>query len=221
METIHKLSIGLIWIPTSILALKLIGSESKNFKIWIVFLMSGLMDVIGVFTPLTDNGDRWYYTIHLFYQYIQTILIVGLSSEFVDIKNKEKKMHWFYFLLTVIALLTISTLFTGSLKTYINNTSLFSAVIFIIYSFVSAIALLGLAEKNDKILQSPWFWFLSGIFFYSFGSFFIDMLMPTKIAGQVYFLRHIVNIIKCCFFTIGSIQFILYSSEYLKPKTSL
>ncbi|MEP0712669.1 MAG: hypothetical protein ABJC55_12150, partial [Algoriphagus sp.] len=184
MEILHKLSIGIVWLPMAVLCVK-IARLDTNYILFLLFLLaSALIDLIGYLIPLTEKGDKIYYPLHLIYLFVEGNLILFFSLKFVSWQMNHmllfKRIGVGYILL--FTLLIPLTLINGDWDSFINLSSIFSATLLIFFSFISAFGLLGLAEKNYELFKCPWFWILSGIFTYSFGSFFIDLLIPTETA---------------------------------------
>jgi hypothetical protein len=214
MELIHQLSIGTVWLPLILLTFQLSYKEKEFLLFWCFLLASGLIDLVGFLIPMTEEGDQIYYPIHLIYLCIEGNLILLFSFKFISwpkgIKSLIKKLG--IIVLFLFTFLIPLTLLSGDWEKFINLSSIFSASLLVFFSFSSAFGLLGLAETNFNLLSSPWFWILAGVFTYSFGSFFIDLLIPTQTAHEVYFLRHIMNVMRGCFFLIGVLKI------YLNPK---
>lgn len=205
-EVIHRISVFIVWVP--FIWISNIGSKLDNSIIlfrWFLFA-SGLIDLIGFLIPLTEEGDWIYYPIHLIYLFIEGILILLICFKFIAWKEpikSEVKRFGLYFLVICTLIIFITLILMNDLELFIDLSSIFSATLLIVFSFVSAFALLGLAESNIELLSYPWFWILSGILIYSMGSFFIDLLIPADIAHHVYFMRHVINILRSCFFIVG------------------
>jgi hypothetical protein len=76
----------------------------------------------------------------------------------------------------------------------------------IVISFMAGFALLKLVEQRNSILPRYEFWFLSGIFFYCFCSFFYMILLETNISYRIWFINSTMNIITYVFYSIGLLQ---------------
>lgn len=217
MDLVHKLSIGTVWLPLLLLTFRISKTEKEYLLFWIFLLASALIDFVGFLIPMTEEGDQLYYPIHLIYLFVEGNLVLHFCLKFTTwqnhIKTIFKRVGIGYILL--FTLLIPLTLIQGDWEKFINLSSIFSASLLIFFSFISAFALLGLAETDYELLNSPWFWILSGLFTYSFGSFFIDLLIPTQTAHDVYFLRHLMNIMRGCFFLIGVVKLNLKSKIIL------
>jgi hypothetical protein len=83
----------------------------------------------------------------------------------------------------------------------------FSTVYEISSAFFAGFALLRLVEKDDDALSLPDFWFLLGIFFYCFCTFFIMGFLNTILSQEIWFLNNIFNIITYGFYSIGLWKF--------------
>lgn len=70
-------------------------------------------------------------------------------------------------------------------------------------AFVTGFALLFLSERVENLFASTSFWFLAGIFFYSFCTFFIMTLLDTRLLNPLWFLNNVFNILSYVFFSMG------------------
>lgn len=208
MDIIYILSISLIWIPVIFLSFNFRDLKDKRYLwFWIFLFVSALMDLSGYLIPSTRKGDELYQTLLLFYFAISFFCVIVISYYFL---SKFIKYQFLIFSSVFLSLITIFLFFNLRWNYPIFNLiySIYSSMIHVAEAFLSAFLLLSLSEKDPFILKSPWFWVLSGIFFFAFGSFFIDMLHNTIVVSEVYFLRNIVSIFKCIFFIGGSYLFL-------------
>lgn len=202
---IQEISTLAIWIPIILAALRLKTGDRK-LRLFFAFLLMGAMtDGFGWLTYRKLELE-WLYFYHAFslflYQWLEALFFSWLVFEFLQTKNNRfwKKVLW-----TGISLLF---LIEGILRFGFSNpediyTSFLFSGILVLNAFLLAFALLGLAETNGDIMNDPWFWILSGIFFYSFSCFFIDMLAYTDLGQQLWPFRTLLNIIQYVFFVVG------------------
>lgn len=208
MNLIYTLAISLIWIPVILFSLGVVRSNDKRYLwLWIFLLVSALMDLAGYLIPTTKEGDELYQLLLLFYFALSFFSVIVISSYFIGAINKFQFLVFSAILLSLITVYLILSL-RWELSGFSFSYSMYSSMIHVSEAFLSAFSLLAISEKDPFILKSPWFWVLSGIFFFSFGSFFIDMLQNTVVISEVYFLRNIVSIFKCIFFIFGAYFFI-------------
>lgn len=73
----------------------------------------------------------------------------------------------------------------------------------VVVSFMAGFSLLSLAERNDKLLPLPEFWFVLGTFFYCFCTFFIMTLIGSDLSLNLWPLNNIVNILTSLLYSIG------------------
>jgi hypothetical protein len=205
IDILQELSAGIVWVPFLVLAGKLFKGNKEYLLFWLFLISSGLIDLIGYVLPEGDVGDRIYYPFHLIYLFVEGILIVSITIERISLDDKTKLLikRALFIIILLCTLLIPLSLLDGNWERFINLSSIFSGGLLVTFSFLSAFSLLSLAESTYDLIGNPWFWILAGIFVYSFGSFFIDLLIPTQMAYYVYFLRHIMNVIRGCFFLIG------------------
>jgi len=208
IDVLQDLSAGIVWVPFLVLTAKLFKGSKEYLLFWLFLVSSGLIDLIGYVLPAGDEGDRIYYPFHMIYLFVEGNLIIRFSLRQINWDQSNKDRVW-KALSLIILLCTVFiplTLLDGNWESFINLSSVFSGGLLVSFSFLSAFGLLGLAETTYDLLHNPWFWILAGIFVYSFGSFFIDLLIPSKMGYYVYFLRHILNIMRGCFFLIGVVK---------------
>jgi hypothetical protein len=139
------------------------------------------------------------------YIWFEALFFIWLVFEFLrtSINSYWKKVLW----------IGTSSLFImeGIIRFGFGNpediyTSFLISGMMVLNAFLMAFALLGLAETNGEIMRDPWFWILSGIFFYSFSVFFIDMLSYTELAIELWRFRTILNLIQYGFFVVGLLK---------------
>lgn len=140
-----------------------------------------------------------------FYVFFEAIFFIWFCSGFLKTSTKKLLRIIFLSIFGILHIASVVIFFSSPFDPY--NPSILStftgSVFLIVASFLSAFALLRLAEEGIDLMVSPWFWILSGIFIYSFGTFFIDTLTSTKLMSSVWPIRNIVNIIQYGFFAIG------------------
>lgn len=205
---IQEISTLAIWIPLILAGLKLKTGDRK-LRLFFVFLLVGaIADGFGwlvyrVF-EIESLGDFHAYFIY-FYLWFEAIFFTWLIFEFLQ---TNKNQFWKKALWTGISLLF---LMEGIIRFGFGNpkdiyTSFLISGILVLNAFLMAFALLGLAERNGEIMSDPWFWILSGIFFYSFSCFFIDMLAYTNMGQELWRFRTILNVIQYVFFVVGLVK---------------
>ena len=183
--------------------------SSCPFGFWNFFfaflLFGALVDGLGWFLYL--NGYSFY--IHAFFQFLylwfEAIFFVWLAFEFLSFENNK---FWKSLILFALNLLFVCDGFIRFILDHAggNLRGFIYALMLVISSFLIAFALLRIAESREDIMQYPWFWILSGIFFYCFGSFFIDMLSYTDFGSQLWGFRNVVNILQYGFFVVGLVR---------------
>lgn len=73
----------------------------------------------------------------------------------------------------------------------------------VLVSFLSGLALLALAEKEEELWRSWRFWFLLAIFFYCFCTFFVMTFIGQKLLANLWPLTNIINMVTYSFYTLG------------------
>lgn len=206
--SIQEISSIAIWIPL-LLAFMSLQTGERKLRLFFVFLLFGaLVDGFG-FVVYTFFELDYLEIAHGFcmwiYLWFESLFFIWLAFEFLPstIKKSWRNSLWIFF--------SISFSIDGFLRFVLDNpqdrfTSLIYSGFLIVTSFLMAFALLKMAERNGEIMNEPWFWILSGIFFYSFSCFFIDLLSFTELASSLWKLRVTVNIIQYGFFVVGLLK---------------
>lgn len=205
---IQEISSIAIWIPLILAGSRLRTGDTK-LRLFFVFLLFGtITDGLGyiVYRFLDSEVFGIYHQILQFlYLWFEAMFFVWLAFEFFEITQKS----WWKKVLRLSLILIFGI--DGGLRFVILNpnytyTSIVFSAFLVLSSFLMAFALLGLAERNGEIMSDPWFWILSGIFFYSFSCFFIDMLAYTNLGQELWRFRTILNIIQYIFFVVGLVK---------------
>jgi hypothetical protein len=88
-------------------------------------------------------------------------------------------------------------------------------------AIISAWGLVRITEKGKDSPHRNYFWFLIGIFFYNFCSFFIQALSNELIALQFWFVHNIVNVLTMCIYTIAFVCLRNENKDPLRPDMSI
>jgi len=205
----QEISSAAIWIPLILAGLKLETGDLK-VRLFFLFLLFGAgIDAFGWIINMTTEDFRVHSFFQMVYLFYEMIFFVWLCTGFLKTINQVKIKRVLCLIFFVFFLIRLSILIFGDYNPYerILVLYVFDAVCLVTISFLSAFALLHLAEEmGDSLMSFPWFWILSGIFFYSFGTFFIDLLASTNIVGAVWRLRNVVNVIQYGFFVVGLLR---------------
>ena len=205
---IQEISTCTILVPLLLAAFKLKTGDIKLRLFFLFLLFGALVDGYGWFVYSTDRTPVPHSVLQYCYLFFEAIFFVWLCTEFLKYSKSKVLRSIFYILL-------FSTFLYKGWILYYNNwdsslasetNSLLDGVFLVSISFLSAFALLHMAEKEYNLLQFPWFWILSGIFFYCFGSFFIDIMVQSGLFISLFKLRNYVNIIQYGFFIIGILK---------------
>lgn len=205
---IQVISTCAILVPLLLAAFKLNTGDSKIRLFFIFLLFGALVDAYGWYVYSNEQNPIPHSILQYSYLFFEAIFFVWLCTEFLNFTKAKVLRKVFYILLFMTFVykgwVLYSTNWNSSLAAEIN--SLLDGVFLVSISFLSAFALLHIAEKEYNILQFPWFWILSGIFLYCFGSFFIDILVQTGLFISLFKLRNYVNIIQYGFFIVGVLK---------------
>ncbi len=70
-------------------------------------------------------------------------------------------------------------------------------------SFLGGFVLLALAENDSQLWTSSGFWFLLGVFFYCFCTFFVMTFLGKELVFNLWPLNNIINMLTYLFYTLG------------------
>lgn len=204
LQTISSLA---IWIPILFALVKLKTGGTK-FRLFFVFLVFGaLVDGFGMTIYYFLSQELFYYhrIFQILYLWFESLFFVWICFSFLEFRQKSQ---WRNILLIGFSGLFLTEFIWRVVISSPNDT--FSAIIhsffLVLSSFLSAFALLRMAENRGDILRYSWFWIFSGIFIYCFSSFFVDMLSYTAIGMDIWSIRVLANIIQYGFFVVGLVK---------------
>lgn len=207
MLTSQEISSLAIFIPLMIVGLKL---KTGNFKLYLffAFLLAGaLVDSLGYFANMTNQLRDLHAYFLIIYLFLEAFFFLWIGTYFL-VKKIKKSIR------LIIGLFFLIFFFV---KYYLEfrqdifiHPFFFSMSCLVVISLITGYSLLKMSEQDIDLLSFSWFWILSGIFLYSFGTFFIDALLYTKISTHIWFIRNYINIIQYGFFEVG---LILYKSD--------
>lgn len=205
---LQEISSALIWVPLIFAGLRLKSGDRKILLFFLFLLFGAATDGLGWMAYVVfDFGllRLMHLYVQFFYLWFEALLFIWLAFEFL---NVQKKHYWRGLSCMVVSVLfALDGLFRFVISSPIEHFSSFVYSGFLVLSsFLMAFSLLRIAEQKEEIMKEPWFWILSGIFFYSFSCFFIDMLAFTEIAPGLWKLRVVFNMIQYVFFTVGLVK---------------
>ena len=200
------LSIKLISSFSIFLPLILAGIRYRtgdlNLRLFCVFLLVGaIVDFLGWVNFRTDFNVTTLMWVHLGYSFFEALFFTWISTVFLE-KSVTKKIRLFLGVLFTLLFTIRLVLMLQPNPSYVLS-PVVDSIYLITTAFLAGFSLLRIAEDTLDIFQESWFWILSGIFFYSFGTFFIDTLKGTEVLGDTWKIRNIINIIQYIFFVIG------------------
>lgn len=205
MIPFQEISTISIWIPLILAAFKLKTGGIKLF-LFLIFLTSGaVVDGIGWGINWMQSNTYLLPVILYFYLLFEALFFAWLAFEFLNgTKIKRLRKGVFISLMVVFLIRGYVVFFSGLDPTTI--VSFIDTGTMVLCAFLFAFSLLNLAESESDLMQNSWFWILSGMFFYSFGTFFVDLIVSTKAGVALWPIRNVVNIIQYGFFVVGLLK---------------
>lgn len=205
---IKEISTLAIWIPLILCGFRWKTGDRK-IRLFFVFLLVGAFTdgfgwlAYGIFQ--SEKLGDYHAFLFYFYLWFEALFFIWLVFVFLQTKNNSfwRKVIWSGISILFVVEGIIRFGFGTPADIY---TSFLISGILVLNAFLMAFALLGLAETNGEIMRDPWFWILSGIFFYSFSCFFIDMLAYTDIGQELWQFRTILNMVQYLFFVMGLVK---------------
>jgi hypothetical protein len=85
-------------------------------------------------------------------------------------------------------------------------TGLFNTSYKMVISVLASVCLLKFTQKKEPLKNMPEFWFLFGIFFYSFCTFFISAFMQSPEQSQFWFIHNLINIMTYFIYAFGFLK---------------
>ncbi len=79
----------------------------------------------------------------------------------------------------------------------------FSTSYEVVAAFLAGFALLSLAERDNRLMTLWEFWFMLGVFFYCFTTFFVMTLLGSKLSLNLWPLNNVINILTYLCYSIG------------------
>jgi hypothetical protein len=212
---IQEISSLAIWVPLILAGLRWKTGDRK-LRLFFVFLFFGaITDGLGWASYKIwdfDWLDSLASYVQFFYLWFEALFFVWLAYEFYRIPSRAFWIKVFWGISSLVFLVDAFNRFGPLVHNRTFSSFVYSGVL-VLSSFLMAFALLRIAEEKGEIMAEPWFWILSGIFFYSFSCFFIDMLTFTEYAEGLWRLRVIFNMIQYMFFVVGLVKFSMSNEQ--------
>lgn len=194
-----------IWIPLILAGIRLKTGGVKIILFFLFLTVGTFVDGIGWGMDLVQSNAFLLPIVLYFYLFFEALFFAWLAFEFLNgTKIKQLKKGVFISLIVVFLIRGYVVFFSG--LDPITIVSFIDTGTMVLCSFLFGFALLNLAESESNLMQNPWFWILSGMFFYSFGTFFVDLIVSTKAGVALWPIRNIVNIIQYGFFVVGLLK---------------
>ncbi|GAB3219624.1 hypothetical protein J0A67_04800 [Algoriphagus aestuariicola] len=200
MVTIQEISSFAILIPLAIAGAKLKTGDLKLRLFFLFLLFGALVDGIGFAAYKTNSVWRIHGYLLVVYLVYEAYFFLWLTSSNLQsgIRSSIRIRIGAAFLLCFLVKFYFD--FIGVDLLYSSVIQMF---ILVTIAFLSGFSLLRMAEQHDDLLSYPWFWIVSGIFLYTFGTFFIDALLYSQIINKIWYTRNLINIIQYGFFVVG------------------
>lgn len=77
----------------------------------------------------------------------------------------------------------------------------------VVAAFLSGFALLALAEGKEQLWSSSSFWFLLGVFFYCFCTFFVMTFLGKRLLENLWHLNNVINMLTYLCYSLGWLRY--------------
>jgi hypothetical protein len=194
---------GLLALPVLLpigLGLYKFKTADRHARLFLLFLLVGFLTDFSVWMVLEFNREWTGVAVFNLYALLEALFYFWFASAVAPqpvLKTISKTLllltpFWWVFCLYLYPRLT-----DGS------GSALFVPSYEIAGAFVTGFALLSLSERVENLFSTASFWFLAGIFFYTFCTFFIMTLLDTRLLNPLWFLNNVFNILSYLFFSMG------------------
>ena len=139
------------------------------------------------------------------YSLVDAIFLISFVTLTPPLKKYTKYLK---FILPILLGLWFYTykIYTLEFKTVPDSSAYFETTYTMLIAMLSAFSLLKMSEGDITKESRKLNWFLIGIFFYNFTSFFVFAFISESIIGHIWFLPKIFNILTMIMYTIGFLQ---------------
>ena len=200
-EWIRILSIFSILLPLSFGWLRWRNLD-KGLRFFWAFLLFAFAVDVGIYIWVRTGHSAVASVVFSLYSLIEALVFLA----FIRYGSGNLLLKRFVSLIWVLSLVHWLGLMIFSLVKPASNfliSAVFDPVYQVIAAFLAGFVLLETVEKNPQPLQTPAFWILLGIFFYSFCTFFILGLVNTILGQQLWWLHNIFNITAYGMYAVG------------------
>lgn len=185
--TLIPIFIGIIRYKTAV----------KPLRLFLFFLIYGFFTDL-IVSPLIQLSLSPKYFLFILYSLIESAFLfwfIGYSNSYSLVKRISFSL--------AIAMIPFWFITEIVLSPWLDPSPIFDTAYQILISILSAYSLLKLAEEKIELQKLPMFWFMLGIFFYCFTTFFISIFIGEEIRNKIWFMRNLINLLLYAIFTIG------------------
>lgn len=170
-------------------------------KVFFCFLLLGLVaDVLGWCVNALRPANEF---IHVFNSYaLAEALFFFWLVRSLSTASALRRLSFFFLVCAPVSWLVVlawPVFKTGKLGQIMP----FIVAYEVIISFLAGFGLLELAEKETHLLYSWRFWFLMGVFFYCFCTFFVMAFLGKELLFSLWPINNMINILTYLFYCLG------------------
>ena len=192
-EIIENVSVYSVVLPL-LVGLPVFLQLPSILKGFVVFLLIGWMVDLGSY-HFPDNR------IYNFYSVIEACFF--LSFLFWIIKGKIRSPWLLFWMAMYVAFFLIHHVYFMQDPGFLKSDSVFTSSIKIINSFLAAGSVVTMNYRGDSLLDSGYFWFTIGIFFYCFGTYFLFSFLNSDLYKSLWWIHNSINILTNCIFAFA------------------
>lgn len=195
---------GLLILPILIplfIGLKKVSSRDKISSWFILFLVIGLATDVAMWCLLYVGGTEnllWVFNLYSLLEALFFFWFLGYTALSNSIRIISRAFLYSTLPFWLLCIFVYPLMMKGA-----SRSAVFDTTYEVIISFLAGLALLQHVEKEESIFSKPVFWFIFGIFFYCFCTFYIMTFLQTFLSHKIWFLNNIFNIISYVFYSLG------------------
>lgn len=155
-------------------------------KGFVIFLLIGWMMDLGSY-HFTDNKHFNYYSV------LEACFF--LCFLFWTIKGKIRSWWLLFWIVLYVLFFLIHHIYFMQDPDFVKSDSVFTSSIKIINSFLAAGSVVTMNYRGDALLNSGYFWFSVGIFFYCFGTYFLFSFLNSDFYKSLWWIHNSINIL--------------------------
>lgn len=172
-------------------------ARRRPFVLFTAFIALGLLvDLVAGHVASNETGH-----LCMFLYSLIDILFLGYFVFFVLYPSSKAGLKISSGILTCVFWFITYKMWAPSFEAFPEYSFIFDTTMEVLLALIAAYALLKITEGLDESLTQDYLFFLTGIFFYNFCTFFIHSFIGDDFVEHIWFLGCIINIITMLIYT--------------------